>query len=247
MNTIKHLVKNSIRFFGWDLRRYCQVNPPEGQLVKALKLISVDVVFDIGANEGQFAREIRGAGYIGKIVSFEPLSAAREKLLTFASVDPNWEVHHQAAIGDEDGEVKINISGNSVSSSVLPMLDAHSNAAMGSAYIGVEHVPLERVDSLASRYLTSESNLFIKIDTQGFEWKVLDGALDTMKRARGVFCELSLVPLYDGQQLWWDIINRLESEGFMLWTLQQGFTDNRTGQSLQMDGIFLRRDVLQKV
>lgn len=107
-------------------------------------------------------------------------------------------------------------------------------------------MPIARLDSVANHYLTPESNLFIKIDTQGFEWQVLDGASEILQQARGVLCELSLVPLYDTQRLWRDIVDRLETEGFMLWALQKGFTDPRTGQSLQMDGIFLRRDLLKK-
>lgn len=211
--------------------------------MKALKVASINVVFDIGANEGQFAREIRECGYTGDIVSFEPLSSARKKLLTFASVDPNWEVHDQSAIGDQDGEIEIHIAGNSVSSSVLPMLESHLSAAIGSAYIDSERVPISRLDLVANRYLTPESKLLIKIDTQGFEWQVLDGARETLQQACGVLCELSLVPLYDGQRLWRDIVHRLEAEGFMLWALLKGFTDPRTGQYLQMDGIFLRRGV----
>jgi hypothetical protein len=43
--------------------------------------------------------------------------------------DSQWQIHPRTAIGDFDGEIEINIAGNSVSSSVLPMLDSHSLAA----------------------------------------------------------------------------------------------------------------------
>ncbi len=55
-----------------------------------------------------------------------------------AGRDPKWHVNPRCAIGDYDGEIEINISGNSVSSSVLPMMESHSSAAEGSAYVGVE-------------------------------------------------------------------------------------------------------------
>lgn len=234
------------RNFGIEIARFIPSNSAAAQALTALEVAGINLVFDIGANEGQFAKEIREYGYIGKIVSFEPLSSARKKLLTLAAVDPSWDVHDQLAIGDNDGEIEIHIAGNSVSSSVLPMLESHSSAAVGSAYVASERVPIARLDSVACRYLTPESKLFIKIDTQGFEWQVLDGAREALQHARGVLCELSLVPLYDGQRLWRDIVDRLDAEGFMLWALQKGFTDPRTGQSLQMDGIFLRRDVLKE-
>lgn len=229
---------------GVEISRHRPSNSSAAQLVKAMDVCCTNIVLDIGANEGQFAREIRKYGYAGKIVSFEPLSSARKNLVAFASHDPDWEVHEQSAIGDQNGEIKIHVSGNSVSSSVLPMLESHSTAANGSAYIDSEEVPIAMLDSVADRYLTSETNLFIKIDTQGFEWQVLDGASVTLQQARGVLCELSVVPLYEGQRLWRDIISRLEAEGFVLWALQKGFTDPRTGRTLQMDGIFLRKDFL---
>jgi predicted amino acid racemase len=70
---------------------------------------------------------------------------------------------------------------------------------------------------------------------------VLDGAAETLKRAHGVLLELSLVPLYEGQTLWLEMIQRMADQGFTLWSIQKGFTDPRTGRSLQVDGIFLRR------
>jgi len=243
---MKMLVRKVARKLGFEITRYRPSNSAPAQLVKALEVAGINMGFDIGANEGQFAREIREYGYPGKIVSFEPLSSARKKLLSLSSADPNWEVHDQSAIGDQDGTIEIHIAGNSVSSSVLPMLESHSSAAVSSAYVDSERVPIAKLDSVAKQYMTPESKLFIKIDTQGFEWQVLDGARETLQHARGVLCELSLVPLYDGQRLWRDIVDRLDAEGFMLWALQKGFTDPRTGQSLQMDGIFLRRDIFKK-
>ena len=124
------------------------------------------------------------------------------------------------------------------------MLKQHSSAASDSVYIPEETVPIVTFDSIASQYLNNESNIFLKIDTQGFEWEVLEGAKDTLHLVKGVIVELSLVPLYDGQRLWKDIINKLENEGFTLWALQEVFTDPNTGQSLQFDGIFIKNKLL---
>ncbi len=93
---------------------------------------------------------------------------------------------------------------------------------------------------MATEYLSASSRTFIKIDTQGFEWQVLDGAPNTLRHAKGVLCELSLLPLYEEQKLWKEMIERLEAEGFTLWFIQRGFTDPRDGRSLQMDAAFFR-------
>jgi FkbM family methyltransferase len=151
-----------------------------------------------------------------------------------------WEAYPRCALGDYDGEVEINIADNSQSSSILPMLETHRSTAPESAYQGKETVPIKTLDSVAGQYLKDARAAFLKIDTQGFEWQVLDGALDTLPHIKGILVELSLVPLYEGQHLWREVIDRLEVEGFTLWGLNSGFSDLTTGQTLQVDGVFYR-------
>jgi FkbM family methyltransferase len=240
MPYFKTYIKRLINLTGFDFHRLTPSSNPAFQLLKALNRFDIDLVLDVGANVGQFASELRSVGYKGNLVSFEPLSAAHTALSKAAGSNPKWRVHPRCVIGDYDGEIEINIAGNSVCSSVLPMTELHSSAAEGSAYVGVESVPLRRLDSVAPAYLAKSRRPFLKVDTQGFEWKVLDGAVQTLPRIRGILCELSLVPLYEGQRLWMDMIHRLETEGFTLWSIQRGFTDHRDGRTLQLDGIFFR-------
>jgi len=237
----KKYLKKILHSIGLDLRRLSASSNPTSQILAAITHVRADVVFDIGANIGQFAQELRSVGFAGKIISFDPLTTAHTQLMKSARYDPKWAIHPRVAVGDHDGEIEINISGNSVSSSVLPMLHAHSSAAIGSAYVASERAPLIRLDTVADHYLNADSRPFIKIDTQGFESQVLDGASETLTRAQGALLELSLVPLYEAQSLWLEIIERMENGGFTLWAIQNGFTDPRTGRSLQVDGIFLRQ------
>jgi FkbM family methyltransferase len=210
------------------------------QLLKGFERFGVDLVFDVGANVGQFGSEIRAMGFGGRIVSFEPLSAAHARLRAAARRDPAWSVHARCAIGDHDGTIEVNIAGNSVSSSILPMTEAHWSAAAGSGYVGREPAPLFRFDSVAAAYLEAQARPFLKIDTQGFEWQVLDGAARTMPRLTGILCELSLVALYERQHLWLEVMDRLRADGFTLWNIQPGFADPRDGRTLQIDAVFFR-------
>jgi FkbM family methyltransferase len=237
---LKNIVKKIINKTGYDLYRINSPINPEFQLLNGLNHFGIELVFDIGANTGQFASGLRSAGYKGDIVSFEPLPDAYQSLIVSASHDQKWYVHMQSAIGDINNEIEINIAGNSVSSSILPMLPAHSMAAENSAYVGKVKVPIIQLDTVASQYLKSSKKYFIKIDTQGYEWQVLNGATETLAQAQGVLCELSLVPLYEGQRLWKDMIERFEAEGFTLWAIQKGFTDPVDGRTLQIDAIFFR-------
>lgn len=236
----KRVVKDLINAAGYDVRRISPSNHSALQLLRALNRFDVDLVFDVGANVGQFAGSLRSIGYTGELVSFEPLSAAHATLSEKARRDPQWHIHARVAIGDCDEETEINIAGNSVSSSVLPMLESHSSAAATSAYVASERVPMCRLDSVAPRYLDRCQHPFLKLDTQGYEWQVLDGSREVLPRMKGILCELSLVPLYRGNRLWLDMIRRLEGEGFTLWSIQSGFTDPRDGRTLQMDAAFFR-------
>lgn len=235
------ITKQLLHSIGLDIHSYSATSSPSAQLSTVLSYIDANIIFDVGANVGQFAQEIRLSGFDGNIVSFDPLTEAHAKLIDNARNDSKWIIHPRIALGDCEGEIEINISNNSASSSVLEMLDAHSFAAPKSSYVASESTPLVRLDSVSNQYLRTDSVLFIKIDTQGYEWQVLDGATETLKRAQGVMLELSLIPLYRGQRLWREIIERMEREGFTLWAIQKGLTDASTGRSLQIDGIFLRK------
>lgn len=245
MIVLKEITKRIIRAAGWDLHRFVPSASAEAQLNRCLASLDIDTVFDVGANAGQFGAGIRSAGFGGEIISFEPLSQARQSLLKAAGQDSKWIVHPQAAIGDENGEIEINISGNSVSSSALTMLDSHSSAAANSAYVGKERVPIHRLDSVADQYLSDDSKLLVKIDTQGYETQVINGGEMTIGKARGVLCEMSMVPLYEGQVLWEELVEQFKSIDFVLWALFKGFTDPRTGQTLQADGLFVKRSLIE--
>lgn len=234
------ILQRIIRSAGLDLYRYRPERSPPARLSAMLAKHGVDLVFDVGANIGQFSQSLRAAGYSGRLVSFEPLSTAHAQLLRVSQGDVQWEVAPRVAIGEHEGEIDIHVAGNSFSSSALEMLDSHSKAAPGSAYVGSERVRLSRLDTLAPDYLRPDTVPFIKIDTQGYEDKVLNGATDLLGRVSGLQLELSFVPLYEGQQLFDPLVERLRALGFSIWAIWPGICDPRSGRMLQVDAIFFR-------
>lgn len=239
-DTLQSLIRRTANRLGIDIHRHRPEASEVGRLSAMLENHGVDLVLDIGANTGQFAQALRTAGYKGRLVSFEPLSTAHTKLLRASRDDARWEVAPRAAIGDHEGEVEMHIAGNSVSSSALAMLDSHAKAAPASVYIGNERVQLSRLDAMARAYLQTESTPFIKIDTQGYEDRVLDGAAELLARTRGLQLELSFLPLYEGQPLFDDLVERLRSLGFSIWAIWPGFCDPVSGRMLQVDVTFFR-------
>lgn len=155
--------------------------------------------------------------------------------------DVLWEAGPRVAVGAEDGEVDIHVAGNSVSSSVLQMLNAHSAAAPGSGYVGIERVPMRRLDTIGFEFVRPDSVVFLKIDTQGYEREVLRGASELIRASVGCQLELSLVPLYESQALYAEMLNELQGLGFDLWSIVPAFVDPKSGRLLQVDATFFRQ------
>lgn len=176
--SLQHQLRLGMRKLGLDFNRYPSCDPMFG-VVRLLARFGISCVVDVGANSGGFASTLRGLGYPGRIVSLEPLSGPFELLAARAAKDPDWEAIRVAA-GDEDGEITINVAGNAgASSSALAMLETHAYAAPESRYVGTEVVPQRRLDRLLPGLgIDSSRPAFLKLDVQGYEAAVLDGAVE---------------------------------------------------------------------
>lgn len=239
--SIIDLIKHALRKAGWQINRITTMSSSALQTAKMIKSQNINVVLDIGANAGQFGSELRSFGYKGKIVSFEPLPDAHQNLTKKAQHDDDWLVHERCALGSHAGNIDIHVAGNSVSSSALPMLASHLKSAPQSEYTHTIKADMITLDSIFAQYCSNDDAVLIKVDTQGYEWQVLDGALASLQACKGVLIELSLVPLYENQRLWLEIHERLKTLNFELHTLQPVFIDDLTGRTLQMDGIFIKQ------
>jgi FkbM family methyltransferase len=200
----------------------------------------IDTVLDVGANEGQYALSLRELGFRGRIISFEPLEMAHQRLQRSAVKDASWIISPRTAIGNQEGEIELNLASNGASSSILPMLEAHQRAAPDVGYIGTEMVPISRLDRVAQGFLGEARNIFLKVDAQGFELQVLQGAADVITRITGAQLELSLVPLYEGQALFSELVEWMLTQGFSIWGILPGLTDQSSGRLLQTDVVFFR-------
>jgi len=240
--SLKQFARKFLNRAGWDLRRFDPLHSDAFRLVRQLGLHQANVVLDVGANVGQFAEKLRGAGFRGRIVSFEASTNAYAILVEKAARDRNWIVAPQMALGDRNGEVVFNIAGNSASSSALPMLPAHFNADPRSRYVGSEAVAMRTLNSVAPEFTNSTDRVFLKLDVQGFEYQVLKGTDQLLANFVGVQCELSLVPLYQGEHLFQAMLREMETRGFEPWFLTPGFVDPESGRLLQLDVVFFRSE-----
>jgi FkbM family methyltransferase len=213
------------------------------QLPEDIRLLCehrINLIFDVGASIGHYVRHVRTHGYRGHIISFEPLAASFSILEAKARSDPLWKVENYA-LGHFDGESEINVAGNSESSSLLPMLPSHVSALPTAAYIGKERIAVRKIDSIISEHYRPGQNLFLKIDAQGYEKQILEGARGSLDRIVGIQVEMSLLPLYAGETLIGEMIPFLSELGYNLRATQPAFVDPVTKQLWQLDGIFFKK------
>ena len=142
-------------------------------------------------------------------------------------------------MGDTDGQIEINVSGKSVSSSIGEIQNTHIEAAPSSLSIKKEVIEIHRLDTIYSSFQLSGKNILMKIDTQGFEKNVLLGATESLKYIDTLQLEMSVQVLYHGEDLYYQISEYLYNLGFRLIKIVRGLT-KENGELLQFDGVFRR-------
>jgi FkbM family methyltransferase len=237
--SIVSFINKELQLIGIQIKKY----PPLDfrNRISLIKNHNINKIIDIGANSGIYGLEMRKLGFSGEIISFEPLSDAFRLLSKNSSNDDHWQILN-CAVGDIDGETLINISKNSVSSSILEMLPLHFENAKNSVYIKKEKIKICRLDTVFDNYYQPEDQIFLKIDTQGYEKNVLEGAIKSIPKIRGMQLELSLVSLYKGSPQYLEMLEYINSLGFQLFSIENGFYEAKTGRLMQIDGIFFRED-----
>lgn len=239
----------------YDAKAYCrglvqrtglvsrQTNDP---YVNFIRRYRINVVLDVGANQGQYGRRIMASGFRGNLVSFEPLPEALVKLKANARPHANWQVL-PIALGSENKTATINVAGNLQSSSFLPMLSRHEEASPQSGYIAHHDVNVRRLDGMFDEFCQSADCVYLKLDAQGFEQEVLAGAGTKLAEITCIQTEMSIEPLYDGEATWLEMIDFLDVKGFRLMHLNSGFSDPKTGQTLQVEGVFIQSHAVESV
>jgi FkbM family methyltransferase len=235
---LKVLLKKIAQQFGYDIL-HLPTHPTVRRQLDLLRANDVNLILDVGANTGQFVKRMRQWGYQGGFVSFEPLPEAYTQLELAASKDKSWKTVN-LALGDFDGNAVVHVSKNSYSSSILDILPAHVESEPDSAYIADVTITVKKLDSIIDEYCPAGQNLFMKIDTQGFEKKVLEGSVNSLHRIMGFQMELSLVLLYEGETLMQEMISIMKGYGYRLKLLEGGHMNYETGELLQVEGYFYR-------
>jgi FkbM family methyltransferase len=232
MNAVKWTFRRLLHSLGFDLRRW-------PQLIDFLRSRNIQTVLDVGANVGQFATELRRAGYRGQIISFEPVREVYARLEKTASADPLWSTRNYA-LGARLGTAEINVSDYSVFSSILPLTEAGRSFDVTSQVVRTETIEVRSLDDIFGEF--ADQRVFLKVDTQGFEGQVLDGARSALKSILGVQLELPIEHLYEGEWTVVDAISFMRDHEFVVAQIRPNgtfLTEDRVSVC-ELDVIFRR-------
>jgi len=223
---MKQFLKTNLRSRGYDIIRHMP-------LPRLLQHHQVEVVWDVGANDGRYATQLRKEGWDKKIVSFEPQPKAYQRLATKFASDPDWQ-GLQMALGATDGSL---IMHSHKMDDLSSFLEKYEQLA-GSKDI---QVPVRRGDTIMEELEHTTRRTFVKIDTQGYEVQVIEGMRGNLQNVIGWQLEMAVSPLYQNQPTIETIIARMRELGYTLWQIIPGFRDNKTLQAFEFDGLFFRQ------
>jgi FkbM family methyltransferase len=235
-------IQTVARLFGVELRRSSPASRLDMRLALMLSQNNIADVIDVGANEGQFAQSVLNSGFMGNILSVEPQPDIHASLKRLAdrTADGRWRVAEPVALSDTEGYVDFHLTQSRAASSMLkPDLASASRISE----IGLEKTIFTKtmtLDSLLEAHHVNPHSAFLKIDVQGAEKKVLEGAGRALPKMRGAIIELSTIQLYDSQPLMHELLNFMINAGFDVWDIEPGFRNVKTGKMEQCDVTFLR-------
>jgi FkbM family methyltransferase len=186
------------------------------QLKRHMEQAAISLVLDVGANEGQFASGLRKLGYRGPIVSFEPNPDVAARLQKRADADAMWQVLAVAA-GDEAGEATLHVGGDSAFAS-FRQASSYGKERFQAAIAGQRevHAPIRRLDDVLESDVRvgSDANVFLKLDTQGWDLPAFRGLGHEARKVRLLQVEMSFEPLYEQAPEFVEAISFFRRQGF---------------------------------
>jgi FkbM family methyltransferase len=183
-------------------------------VVTVMEKYSVDAIIDVGANQGSFGSLMRSVGFRGPIYSFEPVTAAFDVLAERAKKDDSWRVFN-FALGAQAGEAQINVSKDSQFSSILNATN-YGNTWENMKVEQKQDIVIRTLDDCFGQGLLDQgTRFFLKMDTQGFDMEVFNGASCFLAKVCCMQSELSLIPLYQGMPSYLESLARYKEEGFL--------------------------------
>ena len=242
---LKDLFRRFTLKFGYAVLDVRKQQSPQvlmpGHLNTTFQRLGVNCVIDVGANVGQYASMMREMGYSGRIVSIEPLPEAYATLTSKARHDPSWRTMN-VALGEMDVTRELNVYASSDLSSFLAPSPGMASVLPDAEVVGTQPVVVKRLDSIIDQVVDGlpQPRIFLKLDTQGYDLRVVRGAEHSLRHVVGLQSELSVVPLYEGMEDYLEALQRYRRLGFGLTGIFPAALAPDGMLVLEVDAVFIR-------
>lgn len=153
--------------------------------------------------------------------------------------DPKW-LGYNYALGSKDKEQILNIATESTAMSSF--LEPQSSGWK----LREVMVQMKRLDTVFDEVIAtigvSDSRIFLKMDTQGYDLEVFSGAEGCLGRVLGIQSEVSVEPIYVGMPHYLDAIRCYEGYGFRLVGLTEASRHPSRNTIMEMNCFMMRLD-----
>jgi FkbM family methyltransferase len=198
------VIRNQILGFARRLGIYITRDPDslayEQQLRRILSALRINCVLDVGSYQGGFARMLRRIGYIGLIISFEPVQTNFEVLEQeqVRAEDTKWRTH-RLALGAAKGDARMRVFAGTTFHSFLPPSEYGLSRFPDKLQVErAETVPVDRLDNILDELVTDvpDPRIFLKVDTQGLDLDVIRGLGKKVDAVSALQIEMAVNPIY---------------------------------------------------
>lgn len=236
---LKKFIRKLIRLTGFTISPY---NSYEASLNEVkynwLKEKNIKTIIDVGACDGDFIRKFRPIFPEATIYSFEPNPEAFTKLNILFKTDKKLKTFN-LALSNTKGEIDFFVSENAGSSSLLVMDELHKINIPHSAMNHLIKVNCDLMDNVFSS-IELEKNVLLKLDVQGAEKLVIEGAIKTLSKVDIIYTEINFQELYKNSILVNDLINLLNKHNFRLVGIENIHQSIIDGSFMHGDAVFIK-------
>ena len=191
------------------------------------------VLVDVGARGGLKDNWAAARRHL-RVLGFEPDQREFDKLT--ATAEPlDTTTYFGVALHNRPGPIRLNVARDRGLSSIFApdreFIDAFPDATRFDT-IDVQQVEAETLDNLLSARAIHDVD-FLKVDTQGSELFVLEGAASALASTMtGVEVEVEFTPIYQGQPLFADVDAFLRNLGYLLFDLRPCYWKRAAGRAI---------------
>jgi len=246
MRIIKSLIKTCLDKFGYSIYvkgTYTTVKDPFADQKLILGSFTDLIIFDVGAHYGQTAQIYNELLPGSKIYSFEPFKPSYDILLNEVKMFSNIQCYN-IGLSDTEGESPFYSNTLSATNSFLETHEQAGSIWGDNLLDTIEVIPVKT--TTIDQFITANNIDIIhilKLDTQGTELKVIQGALEACKlnKVYLIYLEIIVLTTYQNQRYADEILHYLRNSGFTLYNIYN-LSYTKSGFLRQIDALFINND-----